>query len=114
MPKEKGLEWDYVTVPGPEDDAEGESKGVKYVCKHKLWLYSTAPAQAHPGPAAVGRVQLWMEVNWCLGMHSIFCNKSFRLVPEILVLSHSAHVVLCYWVVVSLRAFENACGQKSA
>eukprot|EP00983_Pelagomonas_calceolata_P020523 646435-Pelagomonas_calceolata.AAC.1 len=32
MPKEKDLEWDYVTVPEPEDDAEGERKGVMYEC----------------------------------------------------------------------------------
>eukprot|EP00983_Pelagomonas_calceolata_P007760 253820-Pelagomonas_calceolata.AAC.1 len=43
MPKDKGPEWDSVTVAEP-DEAVGESK-----VKHQL-----TPAQAHPGPAAAG------------------------------------------------------------
>eukprot|EP00983_Pelagomonas_calceolata_P112917 1159935-Pelagomonas_calceolata.AAC.1 len=68
MPKEKVLEWDYVTVPGPEDDAEGESKGVKYECKlckqlkHKLWLYSNLHLLKRTQDLLqLGKVQSWRE-----------------------------------------------------
>eukprot|EP00983_Pelagomonas_calceolata_P009174 297031-Pelagomonas_calceolata.AAC.1 len=64
MPKEKGLEWDYVTVSEPEDDAEGESKGAKYeckLCKHKLWLYSNLQRLLKRTQQQLGRVQPWME-----------------------------------------------------
>eukprot|EP00983_Pelagomonas_calceolata_P054130 1143581-Pelagomonas_calceolata.AAC.1 len=55
MPKEKGLEWDYVTVPESEDDAEGESNAEHQEC-HRLGVavQQPAPAQAQPGPAAAG------------------------------------------------------------
>eukprot|EP00983_Pelagomonas_calceolata_P122661 1160928-Pelagomonas_calceolata.AAC.4 len=58
-----GPEWDYVTVPEPEDDTEGESKGVKYeckLCKHKLWLYSYLLKRTQD-LQQLGNVQPWME-----------------------------------------------------